>query len=290
MANKSAVRSTNPSQSAAVPQESQAAARSRNTGLVATFAAKYGIEPEKMLSTLKATAFRQRGKNGGPPPEVSNEQMFALLSVAKRYDLDPFVKEIYAFPTDAGGIVPMIGVDGWISVINRQPTLKGYSFEYSDDKDGEDEVWISCSVRRSDRDEPIVIREYLAECRRDTAPWRDMPRRMLRHKALIQAVRVAFGFAGIYDEDEAERIYDATAIDGQSSEVRGKPATLAPQATSSATAQLTHVPVDELLKRIDELGVPISEFCAEFEIGEVAELPLNQVEKAREYLDRVAAG
>jgi len=29
---------------------------------------------------------------------------------------------------------------------------------------------------------------------------------MLRHKALIQAVRVAFGFSGIYDEDEAQRI------------------------------------------------------------------------------------
>ena len=32
---------------------------------------------------------------------------------------------------------------------------------------------------------------------------------MLRHKAMIQAARLAFGFAGIYDEDEAERIKDA---------------------------------------------------------------------------------
>jgi hypothetical protein len=29
---------------------------------------------------------------------------------------------------------------------------------------------------------------------------------MLRHKAMIQAARIAFGFAGIYDEDEAARI------------------------------------------------------------------------------------
>ena len=29
---------------------------------------------------------------------------------------------------------------------------------------------------------------------------------MLRHKAMIQAARLAFGFGGIYDEDEAQRI------------------------------------------------------------------------------------
>ncbi|MCL6229905.1 recombinase RecT [Bartonella bilalgolemii] len=29
---------------------------------------------------------------------------------------------------------------------------------------------------------------------------------MLRHKAVIQCARYAFGFSGIYDEDEAERI------------------------------------------------------------------------------------
>ena len=29
---------------------------------------------------------------------------------------------------------------------------------------------------------------------------------MLRHKAMIQCARLAFGFVGIYDEDEAQRI------------------------------------------------------------------------------------
>jgi hypothetical protein len=33
---------------------------------------------------------------------------------------------------------------------------------------------------------------------------------MLRHKAMIQAARIAFGFAGIYDEDEAQRIASVT--------------------------------------------------------------------------------
>jgi hypothetical protein len=37
-----------------------------------------------------------------------------------------------------------------------------------------------------------------------------MEHRMLRHKAMIQAARYAFGFAGIYDEDEGRTIADSS--------------------------------------------------------------------------------
>jgi hypothetical protein len=35
---------------------------------------------------------------------------------------------------------------------------------------------------------------------------------MLRHKSLIQCARIAFGFVGIYDQDEAERIIEGQAV------------------------------------------------------------------------------
>jgi len=35
---------------------------------------------------------------------------------------------------------------------------------------------------------------------------------MLRHKAYIQGARIAFGFSGIYDEDEKDRIIEAEAV------------------------------------------------------------------------------
>jgi hypothetical protein len=44
-------------------------------------------------------------------------------------------------------------------------------------------------------------------------PWATHPKRMLRHKAMIQCARIAFSFAGIYDQDEAERIIEATVVD-----------------------------------------------------------------------------
>ncbi|WP_208431614.1 recombinase RecT, partial [Bartonella doshiae] len=48
------------------------------------------------------------------------------------------------------------------------------------------------------------------ECAQDNSdPWKKYPARMLRHKATIQCARYAFGFSGIYEEDEAARIHEA---------------------------------------------------------------------------------
>jgi phage recombination protein Bet len=140
--------------------------------------------------------------------------MIALLVVANQYKLNPFTREIYAFPTD-GGIVPILGVDGWMRITNEHPMFNGMRFEYGpslDIKNNKDEYlrtvqeYVDRIMYRKDRAEPIVVREYYVECTRDTGPWREMPRRMLRHKALMQCARYAFGFAGVYDEDDAEVI------------------------------------------------------------------------------------
>jgi len=187
------------------------------TSLIAKIAAKYSVDPDKMLDTLKATAFK--GEKDKP---VTNEQMMALLVVADQYNLNPWLKEIYAFPDQKGGIVPLVSVDGWTRIINDHPQLAGVGFEY--DTDGE---WVECIIERKDRSRPISVREYLVECRRNTGPWSSHPRRMLRHKALIQCARLAFGFGGIYDQDEAERIVDVT---GTGSTATMKPKTAAPRA------------------------------------------------------------
>jgi hypothetical protein len=44
---------------------------------------------------------------------------------------------------------------------------------------------------------------------------------MLRHKVLIQAARLAYGFTGIYDEDEAERIIERDVTPQPSQLTRG---------------------------------------------------------------------
>jgi len=170
--------------------------------LLETFAQRYDIEPSKMLDTLKGTAFKS--PKDGPP--ITNEQLMALILVANQYNLNPLTKEIYAFPDKRNGIVPVVGVDGWSRIINSHPQFDGIDFIMGpDDKAGLPE-WIECVLHRKDRTHPTRVREYMKECKRGTDPWSSHPRRMLRHKSMIQCGRVAFGFVGIYDQDEAERI------------------------------------------------------------------------------------
>lgn len=179
-----------------------------NRGLVGKIANKFGVDPDKLLPALKHTAFRQSGN-----VEITNEQMMALMIVADQYGLNPFTKEIFAFP-DKGAIVPVVSVDGWSRIINENPNMDGIEFEYSPETvthQGKTcHVWIDCIIYRKDRSKPIRVREFFAEVVRDMGPWKTHPNRMHRHKAEIQCARIAFGFAGIYDMDEAERILEGS--------------------------------------------------------------------------------
>lgn len=203
---------------------------SDNKSLIARIAARFGVDKEKFYEALKATAFKQR--DGSAP---TNEQMLALLVVAEQYNLNPFTREIYAFPDKQNkGIFPVVGVDGWSRIINDHPQYDGVEFVYADKMvkmpgaNVECPEWIECVIYRKDRSRPTRIKEFIDEVYRlpvqgngqngpytINGPWQTHTKRQLRHKGLIQCARVALGFSGLYDQDEAERIREmdqATAI------------------------------------------------------------------------------
>lgn len=180
-------------------------------------------ETGDLVNVLKATAFKG---------QVSDAQMSALLIVANQYRLNPWTKEIYAFPDQNNGIVPVVGVDGWSRIINENPMFDGMDFEQDDEK-------CTCIIFRKDRSHPTKVTEYLSECKRGVKPWQTHPKRMLRHKAMIQCARLAFGYVGIFDQDEAERIAE---VDVNARPARQSAATVAEQAM---TVEFTEA--DEML-------------------------------------------
>lgn len=183
----------------------------QSSSLVVRMGERYGVDPTKLLGTLKATAFRG---------DVTTEQLMALLVVAEQYHLNPWTREVYAFPDKRNGIIPVVGVDGWSRIINEHPMFDGMEFRDGPNNEQSLPEWIECTMHRKDRSHSITAREYMIECYREPfvkdgkkidGPWQSHPRRFLRHKALIQCARMAFGFVGIYDPDEGERIVAATA-------------------------------------------------------------------------------
>lgn len=156
-------------------------------------ASRCNVDPAKLHSTLKNTVFKG----------ATDDELLALVVTANTYDLNPILKELYAFPKKGGGITPMVGVDGWVKIMNRQANLDGWECEIFPKETNAKPTHATCTIWIKERSHPVKVTEYFEECKRNTDPWNGSPRRMLRHKAMIQAIRLAFGVSGIHDEDEA---------------------------------------------------------------------------------------
>lgn len=189
-------------------------------------------DPILFAQALKATVF--------PNGQATNEQLMAFCTVAKTYGLNPFLKQLYAFPSKGGGVVPMVSVDGWAHIITKNPQMDGMRFD--DHRDDKGDIFATtCTIKRKDWSEPCVVTEYMDECRGTSGPWQKSPKRMLRHRAMIQCARIAFGLGGIHDEDDAETIADA---EPPRVVVEQKPRSLAALANKIAPRQPEPVPTD----------------------------------------------
>jgi len=170
--------------------------------ILLSMATKFGMEPAAFEQTVRATCGCDK---------ATREQFAAFLLVANEYGLNPVTREIYAFPTRGGGIQPIVGIDGWMTMANNHAAYDGITFVDRLSDDGQ-LVAITAQVHRKDRAHPVEVTEYLAECRQNTETWKKWPARMLRHKAAIQAIRYAFGFSGIVDPDEADRMRPSPSV------------------------------------------------------------------------------
>lgn len=163
----------------------------KSKSITQAMADRYGMTEKGFLQILNKTVM---------PKQATPEQAAAFLLICERYELDPFASEVYAFPAN-GTVKALIGVDGYVTIANRNPNFDGITYMELRSESGDLEG-ISCSVYRKDRKQPTIVTEYMSECRGNSPIWRKMPSRMLRHKATIQSIRLAFGLSGLGDVDE----------------------------------------------------------------------------------------
>jgi len=159
----------------------------------------YDMSGDDFVYTLRNT--------GVVPKEAKDAEMVSCIMVAHEHGLNPLTKEIYFMRTKSGAIQPIVSVDGWIKKCNEHPQFDGMEFQDHVNDKGE-LLSITCVIWRKDRGRPTAITEYMSECKRKSeksTPWDSHPSRMLRHKALIQCARIAFGFAGVMERDEFDK-------------------------------------------------------------------------------------
>jgi hypothetical protein len=123
--------------------------------------------------------------------EVPAKTILTLLRSMQSLHLDPLCEEIGFTQYEDGQWQVLITIEGCSKLLNQHPQFNGLVFNQADTLiDGVPE-WIECSIYRKDREVPTIVREYLTEVRGDNSIWQKMPRRMLRHRALQQCVRLA---------------------------------------------------------------------------------------------------
>ena len=195
------------------------------------------VSKDVLEKTLKATVCKGTKMQNGQYKPVTNEEFVSFIAVANNYKLNPLTKEIYAYPdTKSAGIIPIVSTDGWNKLMTSHPNYKTHYYRQSEkmvELKGAKSCpeWMEIVIIKKDNSE-VPIREYLDECFRDlkfSNPWQTHTKRMLRHKTKIQGAREAFGFGGIYDHDEGERIIEAKLVQ---EEPAGKPEVVQPKALS----------------------------------------------------------
>jgi len=156
-------------------------------------------EIKEVLSGMIVSAKNQHGS------KATNAELAVVTGVCAKYGLNPLVKECAAF-ISGGKLSVVVMVDGWYKMVNRQTEFDGVEFDDHLNDKGEVTA-ITCKMYIKNRSRPVCITEYLNECFDvKSTVWKRWPARMLRHKAYIQAARIAFGISEIIDNDEVDRI------------------------------------------------------------------------------------
>jgi hypothetical protein len=115
------------------------------------------------------------------------------LRLIGKHELDPFADEISINQYEDGHWQAFITIDGWSKLINSHPAFSGISFTESSELVGGVPSWMGCAIYRNDRVVPIEVKEYICEIQTEHSIWKEMPRRMLRHRVIAQCARLAFG-------------------------------------------------------------------------------------------------
>ena len=113
-------------------------------------------------------------------------------------DLCPFEGQVLILQR-AGKVETGVTLKGWMNLAQRRG-ISSVDTEYAECADGD----ISCTGFVTVDGGTFKRTEFLSECRRPTPIWKQMPKRMLGHRAVIQALRMACGGAAPVAEELAD--------------------------------------------------------------------------------------
>ena len=189
--------------------------------LLFDIAADYRMDPTEFKKAVMTQCFAVGA--------CSDSQLLMLLSVAKRYNLNPLIRELHAFTSnrdnDAGQKVSImqivVGVDGWFKIVSRDPRFVGYKTIEQRNGAGKLEAVTIEMYRRDWRiDDEFLpgtytarMDEWLVEHKPNKGPtnWEEMPEHRLFGVAFKECARRTLGITECIGEADEANLVRATA-------------------------------------------------------------------------------
>ena len=163
-----------------------------------------GVSTEEISEVVRGMIISGKNQHGAV---ATNAEMTVVAGICGKYGLNPMIREAHAF-ISGGKLQVIIGIDGWIKIMNRQPDFDGFEqIDHFNDKG--DLVSVETKIYIKGRRFPTPHTEYMSECYQPKSPaWQKFKCRMLTNKSLGQTIRIAFGISEVIDDDEQNRIID----------------------------------------------------------------------------------
>ncbi len=173
--------------------------RSRQQTITEGTAAFLGCPPEKVFDVLRGIWTTTKGQ-----PPLSKEEMLVGMGLVSRYDLDPFAREIYV-TRGKKGLMTIIGLDGWIKVLDRTDHYDGFdvSMEFGPEPEKKLES-VTTTIYSTKRSHPATYTAFANEYSKLSGFMADkIPSHMLRIFSLKHAARLFVPLGTVVTEEEA---------------------------------------------------------------------------------------
>jgi hypothetical protein len=115
------------------------------------------VPPDKVCSLLRNVWRTSKGE-----PELTDNEMFAGMSMIARFGLDPIAREIYVTRTKQG-LATIVGIDGWVKILDRVEDYDGYEQEEVYKDEGKTLDSIITRIHSKRRSYPAVYRARAVE-------------------------------------------------------------------------------------------------------------------------------
>lgn len=144
-------------------------------------------------------------------PGLTDAEFQLFGEIVRSTGLNPITKEVWAIKA-GGRLQLMTGINGFLKIANSHPQYDGMEVDY-EWQDGK-LIAATAKVYRKDRRFPSVATAYMAEYKKSTPIWQQMPSVMLSKCAKSLALREAFiqELGGLYTAEEMPAQYAQATI------------------------------------------------------------------------------